>query len=459
MISFKRNWSYLATLLFCVAWLAYNYSLLQTPVDPGDGIQHIFIAQASWYKPILFLDHWGKPLFILLSSAFAQFGFGGMVVFNILVFILTVIFAWKILHHFKVNRHYALSFPFFLLLTQDYSNTLLGGLTEPLFSLLLVIATWFWIKEKFVFFAIFIGLLLFSRSEGMLPLVLGFLLLTYTKHWKAVPFLFLPLAIYSFIGLFSLGDFFWYFTQSPYQLSDGIYGIGSYDHYLMSYKNFIGNHGLFLFILAIPATVIHFIRKEYSNTTCGMTYLGYGTFLGVILVHSYLWGTGKGGSMGLTRIATLALPSFLICQFYFLSKTPWKWPKLSNIFALGLFSILFGYLIFTPYLNKNSKPMELAVKAVFQKNESLLKGQKVETSHPYFALLLEENYLKPKSKVHLMASDLPKSSLSGTYILWDSHFGPLESRVPLKFLMENPKIKLISAEKAEQDEVYLFRWE
>jgi hypothetical protein len=443
--------------LFCVLWLYYNFSLLQTPVDPGDGIQHFFIAQASWYKPILFLDHWGKPLFILLSSTFAQFGLGGMVVFNVLVFVLTVTFAWKILDYFNVNRFFALSFPFFLLLTQDYSNTLLGGLTEPLFSLLLMIAIWFWIKEKCFFFAIFIGLLLFSRSEGMLPIVLGFLLLTYTKHWKAVPFLILPLLFYSFAGLFAFGDFFWYFTQSPYQLSNGIYGVGSYDHYLMSYKNFLGNHGLFLFILAIPATVIHFIRKEYSNTTCGMTYLSYGTFLGVILVHSYLWGTGKGGSMGLTRIATLALPSFLVCQIFFLSKTPWRWPLLSNIFALSLFWILCAYLVFTPYLKKESKPMELAVKAVYEKNKVLLEGHKVETSHPYFALLLGENYFKPNSKVHLMSSDLTKTTSPNTFVLWDSHFGPLESKIPLESLWQNPKFQLISAEKALQNAVYLFQ--
>lgn len=111
-----------------------------------------------------------------------------MIVFNTLVFLLTTLFAWKILHYFKVPRFLALSFPFFLLLTQDYANTVLSGLTEPLFSLLLLVATWFWIQEKFIFFAIFIGLLLFSRSEGMLPLILSFLLLTYTKQWKALPF-------------------------------------------------------------------------------------------------------------------------------------------------------------------------------------------------------------------------------------------------------------------------------
>jgi hypothetical protein len=452
----KRNWPYFFTLLFSVAWLSYNYFSLLVPVDPGDGILHFFYSEASWEQPILFLNLWNKPLFTLLSSSFAQFGLGGMIFFNILVFIFTVIFAWKILQYFNVNRYFALSFPLFLLLTQDYSNTILGGNTEPLFSMILVIATWFWVKEKFLFFAFLIGLLLFSRSEGQLTVLLAFSLLMYVKQWKAVLFLALPFLVFAVIGWFVFDDFLWYFNRSPYQMNNAIYGVGTYDHYLLSYKNFIGNHGLFLFILALPATIIHFVRKEFTYQTCGMTYLAYGTFLGVIAAHSYFWGSGQNGSLGLTRIATLGLPSFLICQFYFFQKTPWKWPVVSRYFALGLFAILYSYLAFTPYLNKKIKPLEQNVKTVFEKNKDLLKGQKVETSHPYFALLLNENYLKDHSNVRLLTTDIMKegfhSSSKTSFVLWDNHFGPLESKVPIEYLLNSPKFKLISAENG----VYLF---
>lgn len=425
------------------------------PVDPGDGIVHFFYSAASWKDPIIFLELWNKPLFTLLTSSFAQFGFGGMVFFNIIIFILTIIFAWRILNHFKVNLYFALSFPLFLLLTQDYSNTILGGNTEPLFSLLLVLATWFWVKEKYIFFAFFIGLLLFSRSEGQLPLLLGFAMLMYIRQWKALLFLFVPFLIYAIIGLWAFDDLLWYFNRSPYNMDNSVYGVGTFDHYLMSYKNFLGNHGLFLFILALPSTVLYFIRKEFTNHSLGMAFLSFGTYFGIIAAHSYFWGSGQNGSIGLTRIATQALPSFLICQFYFLQKTPWKWPRLSNAFALSLSGILVLYLLFTPYLKKEVKPMEKATKQLFEANQTELKGKKILTSSPYFCLLLGENYKNIGSKVQMLNFKEMEAIIGNyNYIFWDSNFGPLESGVPLEKL--GKRFKQVTSEKLESDEVYLF---
>lgn len=427
-------------------------------MDPGDGIVHFFYSAASWENPILFLDLWNKPLFTILSSPFAQFGFGGMLVFNVLVFTLTILYGWKTLHRLNVNRYFALSFPLLLLLTQDYANTILGGNTEPLFSLLLVVALWFWIQEKYLFFALFIGLLLFSRSEGQLPVLLGFLLLVYIRQWKALFSLFLPFLFFASIGLAIFDDFLWYFNRSPYQMNNTIYGVGTYDHYLMSYKNFLGNHGLFLFLLALPATLLHLFRKRFTTQTGGLTLLTYGTFLGVIAAHSYFWGSGQNASIGLTRIATQALPSFLICQIYFLQKTPWKWPTLSNYFAIALAGILVVYLLFTPYFFKKVKPMELATKELFDRNKTQLQNQTLLTSHPYFAYLLGGNYMRPSSKVKLLntSSYTPmRSDLN--FVFWDSNFGPQESGVSLSSLKENKRLTIVDSVQIENSSTYLFQ--
>src|ERR1700751_4484090 len=50
----------------------------------GDCYAHYKIAHYAFKYPRLFLDLWGKPVFTLLSSPFAQFGFIGIKIFNIL---------------------------------------------------------------------------------------------------------------------------------------------------------------------------------------------------------------------------------------------------------------------------------------------------------------------------------------------------------------------------------------
>ena len=53
--------------------------------EMGDGIQHYMMARFCWRHPELILDLWGKPLFTLLASPFAQFGYKGMSAFNALL--------------------------------------------------------------------------------------------------------------------------------------------------------------------------------------------------------------------------------------------------------------------------------------------------------------------------------------------------------------------------------------
>ena len=58
-------------------------------LESGDGIQHYQIARYAWQHHELFLHSWGKPLFTLLSSPFAQLGIWGMTIFNALCFVAT----------------------------------------------------------------------------------------------------------------------------------------------------------------------------------------------------------------------------------------------------------------------------------------------------------------------------------------------------------------------------------
>ena len=62
----------------------------------SESIYHYFHSRAIFKHPEVMINHWGKPLFILLSAPFAYFGETGAKIFNVLVMLLSAIFVFKI---------------------------------------------------------------------------------------------------------------------------------------------------------------------------------------------------------------------------------------------------------------------------------------------------------------------------------------------------------------------------
>ena len=88
----------------------------------GDSQYHFFYAQASWNHPEYFFHHWAKPWFTLLSSPFAQLGFKGIKLFNVLVSIASAWLAWKTAQRLDMRNSafaavFVLSSPMLLTLT------------------------------------------------------------------------------------------------------------------------------------------------------------------------------------------------------------------------------------------------------------------------------------------------------------------------------------------------------
>ena len=60
----------------------------------ADNFIHYRLSRYAFQHPQFFIDHWGKPLFTILSSPFSQFGFQGIKVFNVIIGLLAAMFAW-----------------------------------------------------------------------------------------------------------------------------------------------------------------------------------------------------------------------------------------------------------------------------------------------------------------------------------------------------------------------------
>jgi hypothetical protein len=426
-------------LLLAACWLIFVGVKNEIPADPGDGVMHFFYAQASWQDPSLFLHHWGKPFFILLSSGFAQFGFTGIIVFNVLAFIGTVWFGYKILDHFGCNKWLQGILPGMLVLANDYTTTIVGGLTEPLFNLALVLATYLFIKEKYVWFAILISFMPFMRSEGQLPVLIAVLLLTWKRSYKSMPFLVTGFLLYAIAGVCASRSFWWFFTESPYQMANDIYGKGTWDHYLTSYKFYLGNPGLYAFMLGTISGLILIFKKQWQVLKPLEAFLGYGVFFGVIAAHSYFWATGQNGSLGLTRIATQGMPLFVIFQLYYVDQLPRLKPRFKKVFALGTVALLLSMFTSKHFpIKAGNMEREVMQAATFLKEKTPAK-YKVHYHYPLLVYAYGENPFKKGNRLahsyfHNLGDRIDREILPGEFIVWDSHFGPREAGLPLDTL-------------------------
>lgn len=448
-----------AALIFCVVWLVYMMLHNEVPVDVGDGVMHFFISQASWNDPNLFLHHWGKPFFVLVSSPFSQFGFNGIVVFNILVFCATTLIGYRIMKSKGVSVWLQILFPLILLKAHDVANTLLGGLTEPLFNLAAIASLYFLLEKKYLWFAIIVSLMPFMRSEGQLPLLLAFILLLYNRSYKTLPWLLFGFVLYAIAGIFVYGDFWWYFTESPYSMDNDIYGKGTWSHYLLSYKNYLGNPGLYILMVGIPAMFVLAFKRRWKDLELEWWFYAYGIFMGVLVSHSYFWATGQNGSFGLTRIATQGVPIFLMLHLYYISRFKifdhWIAKSLFDIFSLGLIYAL----ITTKYYPKKAEAMEQEVlnAAKYLRSQGL-KGQRIYYHFPLFCYAYGENSMKKDVTTHFhtftdLKTEFNERLKPGDLIVRDSHFGPLEMNLPLNEIAKYPELveirEFISAEQKD----------
>ena len=435
-------------LLICTC---YFYCTLYNnqPPNTGDGLIHFFISQASWSDPILFLNHWGKPLFTLFSSPFSQFGYEGIVVFNCVVFSLTIIISWKIFDYYNINKAISIVFPCILFSIPDINETILSGLTEPFFNLVLILSVYFFIKEKYLFFSLLVSTIPFCRSEGQLVVLLAMPILVLLKQYKAILFLGVGFLVYAIFGSIFLNDFFWYFNDSPYKMDNNIYGSGDWLHYLKSYPQYIGEPGLIVFILGLISYIIISIKKTRIQLKFPLVFFSISTFLGILFCHSYFWATGQNGSLGLTRIATQGMPLFLIICIIYIGKI-----KISNHILFSTISIFLSSLLMLINIQKNTKiiePKDLD-KAIHETANFIKeKPHRIQYYHPLLAFILNVNPFNKKTKSNLIRNE-SSSSLSKQIeelykprdlIIRDSHFGRHEALLPLRDLEKEPSLVLI----------------
>lgn len=431
-----------------VFWLA----MISPGVEGGmDSYNHYLIAKWSWKYPELLLDQWGKPLYTIMASPFAQLGMIGLTVFNISLLIATAWVTWACARKLHIPNSWiafiiAITSPIFLI------NTV-SGLTEPLSAFLLVITIALLIDERFVSGAILAGFLPYARSEGyVIMAVVGFYLL-WKKEYRAFLFLLLGSLIMNLIGWVVLDDPIWVYNSNPYikvQAEAGSScGRGTWLHYVRMTRFIFGLVPAIMFALGSILILLRFIRNSKDKTYQNILFLIVGVFALYYAIHTLIWKFGLMGSCGYERVMVVIAPLLAIVALIGLNSLLKliRSAKVKYVFTGLLVSLLF----ITPYKWYGSRfPIDISdEQKLFSEaaewfNESDYSDRCVYHLYHYFTILTDMDPYDPEQHVDLWSFDHRYAPV-GSIVIWDTHFGPNESKLPLKELQDHPDFREIKS--------------
>ena len=414
----------------------------------ADTYWHYFISHYAFQYPSLFLDHWGKPLFIALSAPFAYFGFVGLQMFNIIVSLLSAYLAWQLAK--KTGMQFGFMAILLTLFAPVYFTLVFSGLTENLCGLVLIAAVYLFFDKKYAWAAIAISFIPFARTEGFIFLPLFALALAWNRKWWPISLLLTGFLFYSIIGYFHYHDFWWFFAQNPYGAdSADIYGHGSIWHFTLSYRELFGYAFTALIIAGGFYFSYCFFRRPKTILPLTQVLLILMPVAAYFAAHSYVWWKGSMGSVGLLRViggmvplaAVLAVKGFNVITPLLKKKKILQWFILLPLCA---------YIVYTPF---QIYPVPIPAgpeEKVFDKVAEWMINEKVTPKklwvfNPYLAFKLDMNPYDEKKIGFYFPSgdDLIHYTQPGDVMVWDAHFGPAEGRTPLSSLM-NSKFFMLS---------------
>ena len=441
---------YLLLLLGFVAGIIVIF-YTQMSYGGGDSTQHYNLARWGWKHPNLLFNHWGKPVFTILSSPFAQFGITGARIYNLMMGILTAIIVWKIAKFFKIKNS-ALSI-IFVLFTPVYFALMFVPLTEVTYSFFVVLSILLFFNKKYWLSAIVFSFTPLIRTEGIVLLPVFILAYSLKRKLTAIPMLLVGFIIVSLLGYTYYDDIWWLITKMPYTGdAASSYGSGSLFRFLNDTRGILGYPLGSFSLIGFVALIIKWIKDDKFQLTDTYYFLLLitGSYIVFLAAHSVAWWQGIGNSLGLIRVIGSVTPLAAITALYgfncFIGYIKNKNKIVGKVLATALlvWIIILGIVTHIKGF-RLSKEQLLAQQAVDFVVNNNLDSNKIYFFDPYVVYALGIDPYNGKisswglSDNKIPSSGLPKNSI----IIWDSHFGTNEGKVPLSALKNDDKLTLL----------------
>jgi ABC-type cobalt transport system substrate-binding protein len=425
----------------------------------ADNITHYLISHYAFKHPSLFLHAWGRPLYTIFSAPFAQFGLQGAKLLNILLGLLTAWYAFRIARISGIKP--AVLAVIFVCFTPLYFMMMPTALTEILFSFVLMLAVFQFLRGKYILSALIISFLPFARAEGFVLLPLFLIALLMVRQYQAVPYLAAGVLFFSILGGFFYKDLFWVFTRFPYPVMyhHPIYHeAGSLWHFFETHTSTIGLPLEILFVAGIAGFAFDSFSRDKTIRIRAhlLTVLLPGTFFLYLALHSVLYWKALGGSLGLDRVLAAVMPMAALVALKGVDAFTGIIGK--NLYIRGfVIAGITGIVIAVPFLNNKLpfplSPEEVTIReaAAWLKSSPDAKSLLFYTDNnvPYY--LEKDPWKKDPASCYLFGDAKYLDTIPvGSILLWDAHFGANESKVPLDSLLLNPHQQLINYFRPEK---------
>ncbi len=453
----EKNLSLLSVALFG-AIMTFVALRTNGTADDGDGIQHFLYAQYAFQHPTNFLNHWAKPLFVMLSAPFAQFGFAFFKIYNTALLCAAMWLTFLTARQMGVKNAWLPVL--FVAVSPMCSTHVQTGLTEPMFALALIGGVYLFALKKDMWAVLLLSFLPFIRSEGLVILCVTGVYLLVIRQWKLLPLLLAGHVVMGLIGMSHYGSPMWVFNKIPYaNLNNEIYGKGPWLHYYYSMPEVTGKW-LYVYLhigllVGLGRLCAYWYAPKRFPFRKDELWLVYGISVAFSVAHAMFWALGIFNSFGLLRVFIGVLPLFAIIMAQGMNlilaqtdKLPTPWPSIGLISLMAIGPVLhFNKVLHWGMFNAYGDMAE-------QMDAGKKFGERYRGYTHYFdaivpALSFPVDFFNPDqrrpTRSLLSGEPIPEKSV----VIWDFRYSGWEAQVSLDTLLNSGKFALVHAYEGE----------
>jgi glycosyltransferase involved in cell wall biosynthesis len=451
--SLYKKFAFLLVTLFFLAGLFLVFTAKGT-ADEGDSIMHYLFARHAFDYPAHFFNHWAKPLFVLITSPFAQLGFNGMKIFNLLASSISLWFTFRIALRLNIPNAWAVIVmaifaPMLMVVT-------LSGLTEPLFACWLIWGLYLLTGNKIILSLIWLSFLPFIRSEGLIILCVVLVYLLSKRYIKYIPLLFTGHLVYALAGFTIHKDLLWVFNTMSYATFSSAYGQGGWLHFAKNVPEIIGIPLTILLVTGIIYGAFlllgKFVFRDRLIVSDEKLYLVYGIFAAYFIGHSAFWALGIFNSFGLLRVLVGVFPFMALISLEGLNALT-RFGKSRILFYFALAIVMIYPFIGAKYSYKCKRDFSLKAdqEAEWRLGDYVKQQYPDYKKHvfyyepPYLSVTLDINYFDTSKHKRLINAFEENRFPDGSFLIWDDWFAPVEGKVTLDRVIQDGRFREIAS--------------